>query len=232
MNNNEISILVIEDDIQIRNYISFILEQEGFNIFCKSNAKDGLSMLVSNKIDLILLDLGLPDLDGIEVIKRVREWSKIPIIVVSARDQDKEKVNALDNGADDYITKPFSAIELLARIRVSLRHLESAHVNSTQMVFSIGDLVVDLEKRLAYKNNEELHLTPLEYSLLVVFFKNIGKVLTTQFIIKEVYGYSYGSDTQALRALIVGLRRKIEDTPAKPKYILTEIGVGYRLVGE
>ena len=229
MNNSEIKILVIEDDVQIRNYINFILKQEGFDCIMKNNATEGLSVLLTNQVNLILLDLGLPDIDGQEVIKKIREWSNIPIIVVSARDQDKEKVNALDLGADDYITKPFSGIELLARIRVSIRHI-NIESNINQTYFSVDNISIDLDKRLAYKNNKELHLTPLEYSLLSVFFKNIGKVLTTQFIIKEVYGYNYGTDTQALRALVVGLRRKIEDIPAKPKFIVTEIGVGYRLV--
>jgi len=229
---NNFTILIIEDDAQIRNYISFILKQEGYNCLMTSNAQDGLSTLVTNQIDLMLLDLGLPDYDGLEVIKKVREWSEIPIIVVSARDQDKEKASALDKGADDYLTKPFSAIELLARVRVALRHLISIGKNKNQTTFLVGDLMIDLDKRLVYKNNNEIHVTPLEYTLLSVFFKNIGKVLTTQFIIKEVYGYNYGSDTQALRALIAGLRRKIEDIPAKPRYILTEIGVGYRLADE
>ena len=180
----------------------------------------------------MLLDLGLPDFDGMEVIKKVREWSEMPIIVVSARDQDKEKAAALDSGADDYLTKPFSATELMARIRVALRHLYKIGITKTQTVLSVGGLSIDLEKHLVYLEGAVLHVTPLEYHLLTLFLRNPGKVLTTQYILKEIYGVGYGTDTQALRALMAGLRRKIEPTPAKPRYILTEIGVGYRLVDE
>jgi two-component system KDP operon response regulator KdpE len=167
-----------------------------------------------------------------EVIKRVREWSDIPIIVVSARDQDKEKASALDNGADDYLTKPFSATELMARIRVAIRHLHKVGGAKQLTIFAVGSLRIDLDKRLVYLDDAEIHTTPLEYSLLALFFRNIGKVLTTTYIINEIYGVGYGTDTQALRTLMAGLRRKIEKNPAKPRYILTEIGVGYRLIDE
>lgn len=227
-----ITILVVEDDTQIRNFISYTLKQENFACLTANTAQNALSAIVSQKIDLILLDLGLPDFDGIEVIKKVREWSEIPIIVVSARDQDKEKATALDLGADDYLTKPFSATELMARIRVAIRHLYMASRTKLQPEMSVGDLKIDFEKRNVYINNEAIHVTPLEYNLLSLFFKNIGKVLTTQHILKEIYGVGYGTDTQALRALMAGLRRKIEPIPAKPRYILTEIGVGYRLTDE
>lgn len=230
-NNNEV-ILVVEDDYQIRNFISFALKEEGFTYFTAHNAQNALSILVSQKIDLMLLDLGLPDYDGMEVIKKVRSWSDIPIIVVSARDQDKEKADALDAGADDYLTKPFSTTELMARIRVAIRHLNKKSNLNTKHEMSVGDLCINFEKRQVFIKGETLHVTPLEYNLLSLFFKNIGKVLTTQYIIKEIYGVSYGTDTQALRALMAGLRRKIEPIPAKPRYILTEIGVGYRLVNE
>lgn len=226
------TILIIEDDQQISNFISYTLKNEGFNVFTANTAQNGLSILVSNKIDLMLLDLGLPDFDGTEVIQKVREWSEIPIIVVSARDQDKEKANALDLGADDYLTKPFSATELMARIRVAIRHLNQTIKMQIKHEMSVGELSIDLDKRLVFLKNEILHVTPLEYNLLSLLFKNIGKVLTTQFIIKEIYGVGYGTDTQALRALMAGLRRKIEPIPAKPRYILTEIGVGYRLSSE
>lgn len=227
------TILIVEDDAQIRNFIAYILKQEGFSYITASTAQGAMSTLVLEHIDLILLDLGLPDYDGMEVIKKLRTWSEIPIIVISARDRDKEKAAALDAGADDYLTKPFSATELLARIRVEIRHLYKNGRNvSTQPILSVGDLSIDLEKRQVMLKGEPLHVTPLEYSLLSLFFKNMGKVLTTQYILKEVYGPGYGTDTQALRALMAGLRRKIEPTPAKPRYILTEIGVGYRLVDE
>lgn len=226
------TILVVEDDTQIRNFICYALKQEGFPCTTASTAQNALSILVSHQIDLMLLDLGLPDFDGMEVIKKVREWSEMPIIVVSARDQDKEKAAALDSGADDYLTKPFSATELMARIRVALRHLYKIGITKAQAVHSVGGLSIDLEKHLVYLEGAPLHVTPLEYNLLVLFFRNAGKVLTTQYILKEIYGVGYGTDTQALRALMAGLRRKIEPTPAKPKYILTEIGVGYRLIDE
>ena len=166
------------------------------------------------------------------MIRSVREWSEIPIIVVSARDQDKEKAVVLDMGADDYLTKPFSATELLARIRVAIRHLYRQGAGVEHSVRQVGELKIDFERHLTYLNGQEIHLTPLEYSLLSLFFRNMGKVLTTKNILKELYGVNYGSDTQALRALMAGLRRKIEENPSKPRYIMTEIGVGYRLVDE
>lgn len=231
MSKNE-TILIVEDDAQIRNFIAYTLKQEGFAYQTASTAQNAMSILVSQNIDLMLLDLGLPDFDGMEVIEKVRSWSEIPIIVVSARDQDKEKAAALDAGADDYLTKPFSATELMARIRVAIRHLRKTTQSQLQPVLSVGELVIDLEKRQVFLKGDALHVTPMEYSLLSLFFKNIGKVLTTQYILKEIYGVGYGTDTQALRALMAGLRRKIEPVPAKPRYILTEIGVGYRLVDE
>lgn len=225
-------VLVVEDNTQIRNFISYVLKQEGFPCLTAGTAQGALSTLVSEPIELILLDLGLPDFDGMEVIAKVREWSEVPIIVVSARDQDREKAAALDAGADDYLTKPFSATELMARIRVALRHASRVTKTQIQPVLTVGALAIDLDKRQVSKDGTVLHLTPLEYSLLSLLFKNMGKVLTTQYILKEVYGVGYGTDTQALRALMAGLRRKIEDVPAKPRYIFTEIGVGYRMADE
>jgi len=232
MQNRSESILVVEDDTQIRNFICYALKQEGFPYMTTGTAQGALSLLVSEKIDLMLLDLGLPDFDGMEVIKKVREWSEMPIIVVSARDQDKEKAMALDNGADDYLTKPFSATELMARIRVALRHLYNAGISHVQTSITVDKLRIDFEKHLVYLQEAEVHMTPMEYNLLALFFKNIGKVLTTSYILKEIYGVSYGTDTQALRTLMAGLRRKIEKYPANPRYLLTEIRVGYRLADE
>lgn len=232
MKTHEDIILVVEDDSQIRNFIAYTLKQEGFDCKTASTAQSALSDLVSEKIDLMLLDLGLPDMDGMEVIEKVRDWSEIPIIVVSARDQDREKAAALDIGADDFLTKPFSATELMARIRVAIRHLRMNSHKEQQPTLAVGELAIDLSKRQVFLGGEPLHVTPLEYNLLSLFFKNMGKVLTSQFIIREIYGVGYGNDTQALRALMAGLRRKIEPVPAKPRYILTEIGVGYRLVDE
>jgi two-component system KDP operon response regulator KdpE len=225
-------ILIVEDDAQIRNFICYSLEAEGYKYLTAKTAQGALNSLVSEQIDLMLLDLGLPDFDGIDVIRKVREWSEMPIIVVSARDQDKDKVNALDIGADDYLTKPFSAAELLARIRVALRHLYKQDGTRQQASAQIGDLKIDYEKRLVYLDDNEVHTTPMEYSLLTLLFRNAGKVLTTRYIIKEIWGVGYGNDTQALRALMAGLRHKIEKKPAKPRYIMTEIGVGYRLINE
>lgn len=232
MSNYNETILVVEDDSQIRNFIKYTLEKEGYQLYTASNAQNSLNIVVSEKIDLIILDLGLPDFDGMEVIKKVREWSEIPIIVVSARDQDKEKVHALDTGADDYITKPFSATELLARIRVAIRHLYKKGIKTVQTNFTVGDLLIDFESHRVSLNGEEIHLTPNEYSLLTLLSQNAGKVITTGMILKEIWGANYGSDTQALRALMAGLRRKIEKIPAKPRYIITEVGIGYRLVDE
>ncbi len=232
MKTHEDIILVVEDDSQIRNFIAYTLKQEGFECKTASTAQSALSDLVSEKIDLMLLDLGLPDMDGMEVIEKVRDWSEIPIIVVSARDQDREKAAALDIGADDFLTKPFSATELMARIRVAIRHLRMNSHKEQQPTLAVGELAIDLSKRQVFLGGEPLHVTPLEYNLLSLFFRNMGKVLTSQFIIREIYGVGYGNDTQALRALMAGLRRKIEPVPAKPRYILTEIGVGYRLVDE
>ncbi|KPU44323.1 KDP operon transcriptional regulatory protein KdpE [Oxobacter pfennigii] len=233
MNYSNVCVLVVEDDKKIRSFIGYSLDREGFKYLTTSTGQGALSTLVSKQIDVMLLDLGLPDFDGMEVIKKIREWSEIPIIVVSARDQDKEKVAALDMGADDYLTKPFSATELLARIRVALRHLyKQSTGDRTLNILQVGELQIDLDKRLVYLYGQEVHVTPMEYSLLTLFFKNIGKVLTTKQILKEVWGIGHGNDTQALRALMAGLRRKIEENPAKPRYIITEIGVGYRLVDE
>lgn len=204
----------------------------GLDYTTAANGAEAMAKLLSERVDLILLDLGLPDMDGMEIIKKVREWSEMPIIVVSARDQDKEKAAALDAGADDYLTKPFSATELSARIRVALRHLERHGESPQETVKSVGGLRIELDRHLVYLDGEELHLTPMEYNLLALFFRNIGKVLTSAYIIRQVWGAGYGSDTQSLRALMASLRRKIEKSPAQPRYLVTEVGVGYRLVDE
>ena len=173
------TILVVEDDAQIRSFITYTLKQEGFPCLTARTAQSALTQLLSGQIDLVLLDLGLPDFDGMEVIKKVREWSEVLIIVVSARDQDKEKASALDSGADDYLTKPFSATELMARIWVVLRHSYKAVANKAQAVFTVCGLSIDLERHQVSLDGEKLHVTPMEYNLLALFFKNIGKVLTT-----------------------------------------------------
>lgn len=232
MSNYHENILIVEDDPQIHKFIHYSLESEGYHCFSAMSGEAAMSLILSETIDLILLDLGLPDIDGIEILHKVREWSEIPIIIVSARDQDKEKVSALDDGADDYLTKPFSASELLARIRVALRHLYKQGITKVPTSYEVDQLKIDDTKRLVYLGEKELHMTPMEYTLLAYLAKNAGKVITTRSILKEVWGNNYGSDTQALRALMAGMRRKIEENPAKPRYILTEVGVGYRLVDE
>lgn len=225
-------ILIIEDDEQISNFICYILDQENYSYKIAQNGKGALHILRTERIDLVLLDLGLPDMDGMEIIGQVRKKSQLPIIIVSARDQDKEKVEALDAGADDYLTKPFSVRELSARIRVAFRHSCNTEEEIEKKIYQVKDLKMDIEKHMVFLEDRKIHVTPLEYSLLEIFFQNAGKVLTTQSILREVYGISYGTDTQALRTLVKGLRKKIEKDPGKPRYILTEIGVGYRMLEE
>lgn len=230
MNKFTARILIVEDDPQIRNFISYVLSAEGFASDNAATAQSAMTLLAANVYDLMLLDLGLPDYDGMDVIRKVREWSEIPILVVSARDQDQEKAQALDAGADDYLTKPFSTTELMARIRVAIRHAFRQNTAAVQKVLTVRELSLDLEKRQVTLRGQPLHLTPMEYNLLSLFLRNSGKILTTRYLISAIWGSGYGEDTQALRALMAGLRRKIEENPAKPRYIVTEIGVGYRLV--
>ena len=221
-------ILVIEDDLIIGRYLDYLLKKYNYNVIVANTAQKGLNTVNAQKISLILLDLGLPDIDGLQVIKELREQTDIPIIIVSARDRDEEKVTALDLGADDYVTKPFSAPELLARIRVSLRHHKLISLPPSSLI-SVGDITMDCNKHVVYLHREAIHLTPMEYDLLHLFLRNKGRVLSTKYLIEQMYGKNYGSDTQALRALMASLRRKIEETPAKPRYIQTEIGIGYRM---
>ena len=232
MTNYKETILIVEDDFQIRNFISYSLKNEGYICKIVSTGNRAINTIANETVDLVILDLGLPDIDGLDVIKMLREWSDIPVIVVSARDQDREKAYALDIGADDYLTKPFSSTELLARIRVAVRHMRRRQSVKKQSVIQVGGLSVDFEKRIVTLDGKEIHLTPMEYSLLSLLIKNRGKVVTTASVIKELWGPGYGQDTQALRTLMAGLRRKIEENPAKPRYIMTEIGVGYRMIEE
>lgn len=232
MNNLRETILVVEDDMQIRNFICYALKNEGYNSKTAVTGTQALNILTNETVDLVILDLGLPDIDGMEIIGRVRQWSEVPIIVVSARDQDMEKAYALDMGADDYLTKPFSSTELLARIRVAIRHMNRHDSAKKQSVIQVGGLRLDQEKHLVFLDDNEVHMTPMEYTLLSLLMRNRGKVVTTAMIIKELWGPGYGQDTQALRTLMAGLRRKIETNSAKPQYIKTEIGVGYRIKEE
>ncbi|GAA4297380.1 response regulator transcription factor [Anaerocolumna aminovalerica] len=230
---NKLLILLIEDEVPIRNFMSAILNSKGYRVIAAGSGKEGLSMITSHCPDLILLDLGLPDIDGIEVVKKVRSWSGTPILVVSARGQEREKVEALDLGVDDYITKPFGTSELLARIRTALRH--SNRTNGENLMepkeLRIGDLTIDYTKRLIKVKEKEVHLTPIEYKIMMILVKNLGKVLTYQYIINEIWG-PYMEENQTLRVNMANIRRKIEENLAEPKYIITEVGVGYRMVDE
>ena len=228
---NKPYILVVEDDRPIRNFITASLKAQGFNYIEADKGSEAIALSMSYNPDLIILDLGLPDIDGIEVVSKVREWSKIPIIIVSARENERQKIEALDKGADDYLTKPFGIGELLARIRVSLRH-RTTNQTENKDTFKVKDLIVDFNKRKVMINNEQIHLTPIEYKIMALLCKYPGKVLTHNFIIHEIWGSAMGNETQSLRVFMASLRRNIEKNPAQPEYIYTEVGVGYRLIDE
>lgn len=229
--NKDPLILIVEDEEAISNFISAVLSSSQFNMIKTGKGRDAVSMAASYCPDLILLDLGLPDIDGIEVIKNIREWSDIPIIVVSARGHEREKVEALDLGADDYITKPFGTSELLARIRAGIRHRQRtfAGQNTTADKITAGGLEIDYGKRLVLLDGKEVHLTPIEYKIICLLSQHIGKVLTHDFMTKEIWG-PYTNEVQTLRVNMANIRRKLEINPAEPKYIVTEVGVGYRMV--
>ena len=229
MNNNPL-ILIVEDDNHIKNLISTTLKVNKYNFLIASSGNEAIMLAVSHKPDIILLDLGLPDMDGVEIIKNVREWSNIPIIVISARSEDKDKIDALDFGADDYITKPFSVEELLARIRVATRRLNSMNEKQAESIFKNGDLTIDYSAGCVYLYDKELHLTPIEYKLLCLLSKNVGKVLTHTYITMEIWGTTLESDVASLRVFMTTLRKKIEKDSVESKYIQTHIGVGYRML--
>lgn len=222
------SILIVEDDKYIINFISMALKKEGYGYYVAKSVEEALSLFYANQPDLIILDLGLPDGDGMEVIKSVRALSDIPMIVVSARQEEQEKIQSLDAGADDYVTKPFHMGELMARIRVGLRKLNRVRTEGRQTIFQTGELMVDYEKRIVTISGNEVHLTPIEYKILLLLIANRGKVLTHNYIIREIWGYAEEIDAGNLRVFMATLRRKIEKDAANPEYILTEIGVGYR----
>lgn len=229
---DDFNALVIEDDRHISNFIAVSLKRDGYKVTVADSADAGLFLFSSNRPDLVLLDLGLPDRDGLEVIREIRGIADTPIIVVSARGLEREKIEALDLGADDYITKPFFMGELLARIRVIRRRLEQQLVPASAAAFHCDYLAVDYEKRRVLVDESEVHLTPLEYKLLLLMILNKGKVLTHNHIAKEVWGYGETGDTKNIRVFVANLRRKIEKNIAKPRFILTEIGVGYRFADE
>ncbi|WP_086350700.1 response regulator [Candidatus Enterococcus clewellii] len=221
------NILVIEDDGIIAEFIQVVLERERYTVFQADSAMNGITLFQSQEIDLILLDLGLPDMDGMELLKILRKQYQTPIIVISARDNEIGKVEALDNGADDYVTKPFGTQELLARIRTAMRHSEKTVKGSQSFVNS--QLLIDYEKHLVQKNDQEIHLTKNEFLLLKVLSENIGKVVTYKQLMRALYGPFAMGDTQVLRVNMSNIRKKIETDPVEPQYILTEIGVGYRM---
>lgn len=228
---NKPLILVVEDDNAVSNLIGTALEMQSYQYIAVKTAADGIQTAVSSDPDVIILDLGLPDMDGVSVIRKVRGWSKLPIIVVSARSEDRDKVEALDAGADDYLTKPFSVDELLARLRVALRRVRSdSEREAEKSVYENGALQIDYAAGCVKRDGKELHLTPIEYRLLCLLAKNTGKVLTHNYILKEIWGNTTPDDTPSLRVFMATLRKKIEPVPSAPRYIQTHVGIGYRML--
>lgn len=227
MTNKGPTILVIEDEAPIRHFIEATLSSAGYRVLVAESGKDGITQSMAWNPDIMVLDLGLPDIDGLEVIRRLRTWTFRPIIVLTARVQDDDKVAALDLGADDYLTKPFSVAELLARVRAALRR--TVRTDAGEPVFHLGDLKVDLEKRRVYLAGNEVRLSPTEYKLLTILVRHAGKVLTHRQLLKEVWGPLHENEAQYLRVYMRQLRGKLEENPSHPRYLLTEMGVGYRL---
>ncbi len=227
---NKPLILVVEDDVPVRNLITTTLKAHEYKFITAQNGNNAIMEASSHNPDIVLLDLGLPDIDGVEVIERIRTWSDMPIIVISARSEDKDKIDALDAGADDYLTKPFSVEELLARLRVTQRRLTANRNENTSSVFTNGALKIDYAAGCAYLGEEELHLTPIEYKILCLLAANIGKVLTHTFITQRIWGAAWENNIASLRVFMATLRKKIEATPHSPQYIQTHIGVGYRML--
>lgn len=229
---NKPMVLVVEDDAPVRNLIVTTLKTNDYKYIAAGNGQAAIVSAVSNNPDIVLLDLGLPDMDGVQVIKNIRSWSNLPIIVISARSEDADKIRALDAGADDYLTKPFSVEELLARLRVTQRRLSymTAQMLEATSVFVNGNLRVDYAGGCAYLGGEELHLTPTEYKLLKLLSQNVGKVLTHTFITQNIWGRSWANDVASLRVFMATLRKKLEPDADSPQYIQTHIGVGYRMM--
>jgi two-component system, OmpR family, KDP operon response regulator KdpE len=228
MTGSKTNVLVVEDEPQMRRFLRASLTSHGFGLFEAHSANDAIALATTNHPDLVLLDLGLPDRDGVEVTRELREWSKVPIIVISARGHELDKVKALDAGADDYLTKPFGVNELFARMRVAIRHAEQARGSESGLI-EIGDLRIDLPRREVTFNGTELHLTPIEYRLLTLLAQNAGKVLTHRYLLGEVWGAGHSEDTHYLRVYMAQLRAKIEADSTRPQLLITEPGVGYRL---
>ena len=228
---NKPLILIVEDDPPIRNLISVALEAHDYRHITAANAANAVMEATSHNPDIVLLDLGLPDMDGVEVIRKIRSWSNMPIIVISARSDDTDKIEALDAGADDYLTKPFSVDELLARLRVTFRRLNQMQADTAdQAVFTNGQLRIDYAAGCAYLNGEELHLTPIEYKLLSLLARNCGKVLTHNYITQQVWGTSWENNVASLRVFMATLRKKTEPASDSPSLIQTHVGIGYRMI--
>jgi two-component system KDP operon response regulator KdpE len=223
------TILIIEDEVAIRRFVRPTLEGHGYRLLEAQTMEEGLVLASQHLPQIILLDLGLPDGDGIEGIARLREWNNVPIVIISARDQEGDKIAALDAGADDYLTKPFGVGELLARVRVALRHAAQIQSGTHEPIFETGDLKIDLEHRRVFIKEKELHLTPIEYHLLCELARHVGKVLTHRHLLRQVWGKNYELENHYLRVHMGNLRRKVESNSSRPHYILTEPGVGYRL---
>lgn len=228
---NKPFILVVEDDTAVRNLITTTLETNDYRFHAVSSGEEAILEAASHNPDVVLMDLGLPDLDGIQVIKKIRTWSNMPVIVISARSEDMDKIEALDAGADDYLTKPFSVEELLARLRVTFRRLRYTQNNSVESsIFTNGKLKIDYAAGCVYLDGEELHLTPIEYKLLCLLSQNVGKVLTHTYITHQIWGTSWENDVASLRVFMATLRKKIEQDPSSPQYIQTHVGIGYRML--
>jgi len=223
------TVLVVDDELQIRRLLRVCLEANGYRVVEAATGQEGIQQAAQCRPDVVILDLGLPDLDGVTVLKRLRDWSRVPVVVLSVRDRDEDKIAALDHGADDYVTKPFSTGELLARLRVAQRHAQPA---TDVLVFRSGPLEVDLTARVVKLKGKEVRLTATEYSLLRLFAQHAGKVLTHRQILREVWGPTYVEQTHYLRVYIAHLREKLEVDPSRPRLIITEPGVGYRLLEE
>ena len=225
-------VVLIEDEPQIRRFLRATLNGQGYRLFEAATGADGIVEVGSRQPDVVIIDLGLPDMDGVAVIRRLREWTAIPIIVLSARGQERDKVTALDAGADDYVSKPFSAGELLARIRVALRHTAGASHEGDEAAFKVGDLQVDRLRRHVSLGGSEVRLTPTEYKLLTTLIRHAGKVVTHQQLLREVWGPAHTDQAHYVRIYMAHLRHKLEAEPARPRYLLTEPGVGYRLAAD
>ena len=228
-------ILVVEDEKSIAHFISSVLSANGYEAMQARTGAEAMSMISSHCPDLVILDLGLPDMDGLDILRQLRSWSSLPVVVVSARSHEKDKVTALDLGADDYLTKPFGTDELLARVRTAIRHTRTSSGNdeiAQKGTYTVGELTIDYNKHQVLKNGQNVRLTLSEFRIVALLGKYAGKVLTYDFIIKELWGPRAGGDNQILRVNMANIRRKIEKNPAEPEYLFTEVGVGYRLAEE